>query len=89
LVVKGLVSYLYKEGDEYKPGEENFKFFIEPEQATVAAANGTGGLTQNRSLTWIFFAAFGGGLLALLTPCVYSMIPITVSFFTKRGKNKG
>src|SRR6185312_8825691 len=31
---------------------------------------------------------FGGGLLALLTPCVYSMIPITVSFFTKRSRTK-
>jgi thiol:disulfide interchange protein DsbD len=88
LVLKGTLSYLYKEGEEYKPGEENFKFFIEPDQAHVAAANGTGGLTKNRSLTWIFFAAFGGGLLALLTPCVYSMIPITVSFFTKRGKTR-
>jgi thiol:disulfide interchange protein DsbD len=39
-------------------------------------------------LLWIFLAAFGGGLLALLTPCVYSMIPVTVSFFTKRSKTK-
>ena len=37
---------------------------------------------------WIFIAAFGGGLLALLTPCVFSMIPVTVSFFTKRSKNR-
>jgi thiol:disulfide interchange protein len=39
-------------------------------------------------LVWIFLTAFGGGLLALLTPCVYSMIPITVSFFTKRSKTR-
>lgn len=36
----------------------------------------------------IFLLGFGGGLIALLTPCVFPMIPITVSFFTKRSKNK-
>ncbi len=36
----------------------------------------------------IFFAGFGGGLLALITPCVFPMLPLTVSFFTKRSTNK-
>ncbi|MEO9532827.1 MAG: cytochrome c biogenesis protein CcdA [Crocinitomicaceae bacterium] len=36
----------------------------------------------------IFFLAFGGGLLALLTPCVFPMIPMTVSFFTKGSEDK-
>ncbi len=36
----------------------------------------------------IFFLGFLGGLIALLTPCVFPMIPVTVSFFTKRAKNK-
>ncbi len=36
----------------------------------------------------IFFGGFLGGLLALLTPCVFPMIPLTVSFFTKRTKDK-
>jgi thiol:disulfide interchange protein DsbD len=43
---------------------------------------------EEKSLLWLFFAAFLGGLLAVLTPCVYSMIPITVSFFTKRSKTR-
>jgi thiol:disulfide interchange protein DsbD len=42
----------------------------------------------NKSSLSIFLAAFGGGLLALLTPCVYSLIPVTISFFTKRSKTK-
>ena len=41
-----------------------------------------------KSLLWLFLAAFGGGLAAVITPCVYSMIPITVSFFTKRSKTR-
>ena len=40
------------------------------------------------SLTSIFFLGFIGGLLALLTPCVFPMIPLTVSFFTKQSQNK-
>ncbi|NOQ71097.1 MAG: thiol:disulfide interchange protein [Crocinitomix sp.] len=36
----------------------------------------------------IFWLAFGGGLFALLTPCVFPMIPMTVSFFTKGSENK-
>lgn len=43
---------------------------------------------ENKSLLTIFFLALGGGILAVLTPCVYSMIPITVSFFTKRSKTR-
>ena len=37
---------------------------------------------------WIFILGFIGGLLALLTPCVFPMIPLTVSFFTKGTNNK-
>ena len=42
---------------------------------------------ENRGLLTIFFLAFLGGLAALLTPCVFPMIPMTVSFFTKQSKN--
>lgn len=41
-----------------------------------------------RSLWWIFAVSFGSGLLALVTPCVFPMIPMTVSFFTKQSKTK-
>ncbi|RHJ86651.1 protein-disulfide reductase DsbD [Parabacteroides sp. AM08-6] len=40
------------------------------------------------SWLFIFFAGFLGGLIALLTPCVWPMIPMTVSFFLKRTKNR-
>jgi thiol:disulfide interchange protein len=44
--------------------------------------------TEQKSLPIVFLLAFLGGLAAVLTPCVYSMIPITVSFFTKRSKTR-
>jgi len=44
----------------------------------------------NRSLLFIFIAGFLGGLIALVTPCVWPMIPMTVSFFIKQSdKGKG
>lgn len=44
---------------------------------------------KEKSLWGIFGLGFLGGLLALLTPCVFPMIPLTVSFFTKKsGQNK-
>lgn len=46
-------------------------------------------LNEGRTgLFWIFLLGFGGGLLALLTPCVFPMIPLTVGFFTKSSKDR-
>ena len=44
--------------------------------------------TTDRSLWVIFLAGFAGGLIALVTPCVWPMIPMTVSFFLKQKQNK-
>ena len=41
----------------------------------------------NHSLFYIFFIGFVGGLLALVMPCIWPIIPMTVSFFLKRAKN--
>lgn len=45
-------------------------------------------VVKNQNLFWTFIFGFLGGLLALLTPCVFPMIPLTVSFFTKRSKDR-
>jgi thiol:disulfide interchange protein DsbD len=49
-----------------------------------------GDTTSRKDMSWlyIFFAGFVGGLLALFTPCVWPVIPMTVSFFLKRTKDK-
>lgn len=49
-------------------------------------AFGMKGSTSGMSLFWIFISGFIGGFIALLTPCVWPMIPMTVSFFLKRNK---
>jgi thiol:disulfide interchange protein len=43
---------------------------------------------RDKSLIWFMIFAFVAGLAALLTPCVFPLIPMTVSFFTGQGKNK-
>jgi len=43
----------------------------------------------NMGLWWLLLKGIGFGLAALLTPCMFPMIPLTVSFFTKRGSSKG
>ena len=101
--IKGKISYSYFRGGSYLSGEYPFKAHIMPAasasggsgSATASGgsdpafgSDGSGFALAGHSLWWIFLAAFGGGLLALLTPCVYSMIPITVSFFTKRSRTR-
>ena len=60
--------------------------------AEIAEKGSNCGLQSNavglnkQSYFMIFVFGFLGGLLALLTPCVFPMVPLTVSYFTKRGK---
>jgi thiol:disulfide interchange protein len=44
--------------------------------------------TSDKGLWTIFFLSFLGGFAALLMPCIFPMIPMTVSFFTKQSKSK-
>nr|MBX2828993.1 thiol:disulfide interchange protein [Flavobacteriaceae bacterium] len=55
---------------------------------TTEVNEDTSGNDNSRSLWGIFLLAFFSGFAALLTPCVFPMIPLTVSFFTKQSKNK-
>ena len=72
------------------PMTEEFKFDFSKTQASVAPAETSEKEMpkEKRSYWSIFFLAFAGGIAALLTPCVFPMIPMTVSFFTKQSKTK-
>lgn len=54
----------------------------------VKAGTEVGEVRESASLWRIFFLGFIGGLVALLTPCVFPMIPLTVSFFTKGSEDR-
>ncbi len=49
---------------------------------------GMKGSVAGRSLLWVLISGFIGGLIALVTPCVWPLIPMTVSFFLKRNKTE-
>ena len=59
-------------------------------QPVVEELNSFGEHTDNSEMPWyyIFITGFAGGLLALFTPCVWPIIPMTVSFFLKRSKDR-
>jgi len=76
----------------------NLLYGITPDKLTTSAIKCENEVASNaaevqkggKSLWSIFSLGFLGGLLALLTPCVFPMIPLTVSFFTKKsGQSKG
>src|SRR5690606_5061774 len=61
---------------------------IETEVNTEVAETTEEEEDEEKSLWGIFIVAFMFGFVALLTPCVFPMIPLTVSFFTKQSKTK-
>lgn len=54
----------------------------------IASSSSSAGETKSKGLFTLFALGFLGGLVALLTPCVFPMIPLTVSFFTKKATNR-
>jgi len=62
----------------------NLKNTVLLKNTTEKSSEGEGDTLLN-----IFLLGFVGGLLAFLTPCVFPMVPLTVSFFTKRTEKKG
>ncbi len=79
-----------------EPDDPNFKGFFHSKRAEINAAqfagkcgdNTSNGSSDNASWLSLFLLCFIGGLIALLTPCVFPMIPMTVSFFVKRSKDR-
>lgn len=61
---------------------------VSPMTTVVIPAKPTTPAVPSRGLWSIFFIAFLSGFAALLTPCVFPLIPMTVSFFTKQSKTK-
>ncbi|MBE16382.1 MAG: thiol:disulfide interchange protein [Cytophagaceae bacterium] len=76
-----LVFETYKEFDAYGQSSET----ISQTKQLNDSFNDT---QENKGLWTLFILSFGGGLLALLTPCVFPMIPMTIGFFTKQSKTR-
>jgi thiol:disulfide interchange protein len=82
-VIKGTVTWLAKSGDDYENGEEAFRIKV-PAKSGVTNTP----INTEESTFSIFWICLFTGLLAVFTPCVFPLIPVTVSFFLKRSKSR-
>jgi thiol:disulfide interchange protein DsbD len=85
--IKGSFNWLGVKGEEFPSGEEKINVTIEA--GTVAApVTDAAPATDTGSMWSIFLLCLATGLLAVITPCVFPLIPVTVSFFLKRSKTR-
>jgi thiol:disulfide interchange protein len=85
IILKGSLNWLGKQADEYPSGSESFAVEVLPTSNDEAENNSE---IANQTLWQIFLLTFLTGLLAVITPCVFPLIPVTVSFFLKRSKTR-
>ena len=85
--LKGEVMFMTCDPTQCLPPEYvEFAFDIPVADGEIKASSDAS--TSTKGLWGIFFIAFLSGFAALLTPCVFPMIPMTVSYFTKQSENK-
>src|SRR5438270_4056218 len=97
--LSGELSYAYGKGSEFY--QEAWKFSVPLQGGVQSGArikiasidlahpiNSCGDDTISQSLWRIFLIGAGAGLLSLLFPCIFPLIPLTVSFFTKRSPTR-
>ena len=86
--IKGSFNWLGVKGEEFPSGEEKINVTIEGATADKAIATNAAPATEAGSMWSIFLLCLATGLLAVITPCVFPLIPVTVSFFLKRSKTR-
>ena len=89
-VLKGDVYFMTCDSTQCLPPEAlDFSFEIDGiDESLISSSNESPNQNDKKSMWALFFIAFLSGFAALLTPCVFPMIPMTVSFFTKQSKTK-
>jgi len=91
--IKGSFNWLAVKGEEFPSGEEKINVAISDIGADASAAatadDGSAASENEEGSMWsIFLLCLATGLLAVITPCVFPLIPVTVSFFLKRSKTR-
>ena len=87
-VTEGLVTEEAVPVDPVEKVTEGTVDLWKPVIDELKAMGETSSAQEDMSWVYIFITGFVGGLLALFTPCVWPIIPMTVSFFLKRSKDK-
>lgn len=86
--IKGSFNWLGIKGEEFPSGEEKINVTVEGANTDKATASDAAPDTEAGSMWSIFLLCLATGLLAVITPCVFPLIPVTVSFFLKRSKTR-
>ena len=86
--IKGSFNWLGIKGEEFPSGEEKINVTVESAVADKATATDAAPAAEAGSMWSIFLLCLATGLLAVITPCVFPLIPVTVSFFLKRSKTR-
>ena len=87
--IKGRVNYYYQKGDRIESGEVPISMqFQYKKKGTDELVDNSSGSLQAKSMWALLIAGILAGLIGFLTPCVYALVPITISFFTKKSKTK-
>ena len=71
--------------DKMCTAPEWFEYVTASPQPSPEGKGASQGVEGEKSIWWVFLMGLAGGLLAIFTPCVWPIIPMTVSFFIKRG----
>ncbi len=89
VIIKGYVESMICNDETCMPPEMvDFELTVNTAAPAAEEVKQADTTEEEESYWGIFILAFGGGLAALLTPCVFPMIPMTVSFFTKTSATK-
>ena len=88
--IDGYIDFmLCDEAQCLPPDYIEFSFEVKEESEQVSVKeNEEAPAKENNGRLLLFLSALGAGLLAVLMPCTFPMIPMTVSFFTKQSKNR-
>lgn len=87
--VKGFLTFMTCDDSKCLPPEDvDFSIDLTKTEEKAAPGGAARDDGEKKGMWTIFFIAFLSGFAALLTPCVFPMIPLTVSFFTKQSKTR-
>ena len=84
----GNVNYYYKKGESIESAEQRISMQFSYKEELISTQSTTTSNSDIGQKSWVILLllGMGAGLLAFITPCVYALVPVTVSLFLKKSK---
>lgn len=84
----GSFAWLARKGEDFPSGQQNFSVSLPQPQQSVTAVTATADTGKPKSWLNYFWVGLLAGLAAVFFPCLYPLMPVTVTFFLKKHKNR-